>query len=216
MQHPDAVRSRLSLWYQAVCESRQLLVLAERAKTALTSEDVRAKDERDSVDSHNYLMTETDYVPGQGLKSSYFSAYRAKRPREFGDSLDLWSIAEACHMLAVILFCQIFKLGNGDPGIVAKNDKDFVETHIDALLQIITTSEDERQKFMLLRAKLEKARDKMLGHADGKSFEFKRHAWGEENKLHVTAIQEIDFEEFSAWAFAFETALFAYRNPSRD
>lgn len=211
MQHSDPVQARLMLWFMAVDEATRNLNLARRALQARETAAHKAKEAERANLWKTYLRDECGYVEGKGLKYSDVKEFDTRNPREFGWTGDLFAISDSCRMLAVILFCQIFKPGNEDPGVVEPNTKQFVSEHLEVLLRVVAPTESEKKSFSSLRKLLETARDKMLGHADAKAFEVSRHPSGLQRlNMHVAAIKGIDFGQFEDVAERLRSALHQY------
>lgn len=173
-----------------------LLKLAGRAWHASHQQDALEKNARHLDSYKTYLLSKPDYTPGV-QKHSDIVDHEALHPREFGDSIDCMGTVDACHMLAMIVFCQIFNTGYGEKGNVAGNNSTFVEHHLGQILSRVNPAPDFFAGFQALRLQIENARDKMLAHADAAAFSVTSIPAGVSLKAHTEATRGIDFAAFT-------------------
>lgn len=205
----DEERSRLLLWNAALRQAGNLLRQAERAREALTSEEVQTKDKWHAESALQFARSKEDYAPGL-QKLSHIVEHEALIPRKFADSSDCLAISDSCQMLAVIFVCQLFKSGNAEIDNVAGNNREFVEAQLEHLLSIACMTSEEKHSFRALRKLVEKARDKMLAHADASAFEVRSIEIGISHKLHTEAINGIDFASLALAVQRLQQALRLY------
>lgn len=184
--------ARLYLWESALREAGLLLALASRAWAAKDMPEVKDRDAEYLQAMHAHIRARPDYEPGT-QKLSHIRDYQQANPRPLGDALDYFGYYNACRMLAVVFFCQLFKSGFEEETSVARNSPSFVTRHMNELLSQADFSAEESREFDELRDRLETARDKMLAHADGGAFEFRDNPAGFQYKLHIAALDGIDF-----------------------
>lgn len=194
LTHED--QSRLLLWMSALEQTKRLLRLAERALAAQGSAEMNAKLQKHCESSQAFARAQPDYTPGM-QKSSHFSAHDELYPREFADPIDCFETANACRMLAIVFFCQVFKGGYAEDGNVAGNKPEFIRGHLDNILCLAYPHQEARNAFSSMRMLIESARDNMLAHADAKAFEVTSFDAGMHLKLHAAALTGIDFSAFT-------------------
>lgn len=184
------------LWAEALREASSLLDISHRAHAARDAPETRAKDGRAHAAFGDYLARQPDGA--RGFSFEHMLEFDATYEKEFGGLKDLAKITHSCRMLAVVLFCQILKPGNDDPGVVDSNSRSFINLHLGELLNIACMGEDERGRFQVLREQIERARDKMLGHADAKAFNVEQDLGVVKILMFHRALDGIDFEDFAS------------------
>lgn len=204
--------ARLHLWQTALRETRMLLALARRAWAAKDTAAVIDKENEYTQARNAYIRSRPDYAPGI-QKLSHFLEFETANPRPLGDSLDYFGFYDACRMLAIIFFCQLFKSGYEDKSVVAGNSRLFVNEQLAKLLQRANFSDAELIDFELLRQRAETARDKMLAHAEGPEFDFQEMPTGFHFKMPIASLDGIDFALLADFSKRLEDSLQIYLRP---
>lgn len=109
---------------------------------------------------------------GIKAKEVYASEEKKLSPYNFPSTKEHELIYHSSVELAIIYFIQILSPGYGVKDVVAGNNDIFIDKHLNQLVSK-TIKEQDKPKVAILLTSLKKARNKMLGHADGKAFEAK-------------------------------------------
>lgn len=164
----NEIVGRLWLWAQAVSMTQILLQQAARAENG--KHQTFQINERDQYikDLNKFAAEQPDYRPGTIL-SSQQNKFDAIYQRPFPTWMECFTLNEACIELAIVYFCQILNDGYESQGSSASNNKVFRESHLPRILDRVFEAGD-LDKFQTLKKQLTTARDKMIGHADGDSY----------------------------------------------
>jgi len=186
------IRGRLYLWHQAISECISIFQLINRNEEEQKSGRPIERSQYFSEALHEFSKQQPDYQPERQLLS-HFVTFQKIQNEEYPSSIDCLKIDDYCKMLVIVFFCQLFNPGNCDKGKVAKNTKNFVQTHLDQILSTIFATDEEKEKFSQFSETCLKARDKMIGHADGSAFNVRHgHPVTSMNLVHV-ALLDINF-----------------------
>lgn len=208
------ILGRLRLWSYVLDECHSVLKIAKRAETEMNSEEAYAKHDRYSKALQEFAQTQPDYIAGT-LKHSHALAFEQIQQKEFPAFTDCFLIKNYCHMLAVVLFCQIFNPGYSDEGKVAGNNKTFISLHFESILHSLFKTPKDKSDFDALLEKCLWARDKMIGHADGKAFEVIHGTPISKMKHLHSAIEGIDFIYMEKIVKPLSNAVLEYANKVR-
>ncbi len=205
------VKGRLWLWESAVSECKSILKLVTRNKMEI---DTGRPLQRETVldeKFQEFAKAQIDYTPGN-MKFSHHQEFYALNQKEFPCFTDCTSITRYGHMLVVVLFCQILNKGNFDEGKVAGNTKHFIATHLNQLTGRLFSTKEDKEKFRKLQNQCLKARDQMLGHADGQAFNLEHGEAVSSMKMISSCIDDIDFEYLSDILEDFRLEILMYAN----
>jgi hypothetical protein len=205
--------NRLFLWLGALHQTSSLLALAARAALAAESETVKERDAAHTAAMHQWISQRPDYEPGT-QKLSHFLDFEELIPRPLGCAVDMYGYRDACQMLAIVFFCQVFKSGYAEVNAVSDNRQQFVAAHLEALYTLAAFTLEDRVAFELLRESIETARDGMLAHADGEAYAFRENPVGFSVNLPSKALERIDFPLFKILVGRLQKALHAYLVPT--
>jgi hypothetical protein len=162
------MKGRLLLWQHALGKCQSILNLMERNKVELESDRLVKREEEHDQALREFAASHPDYIPGK--RNAAHTQTLSEFERQIYPSLsDCIRIDSVCRMLVIVLFCQIFRGGNAERGKVADNKK-ARESHLEPILLQIFNEPSERKRFDELLKICLTARDKMIGHADGKKF----------------------------------------------
>lgn len=205
------IKGRLWLWESAISECQSILRLLSRNQMELDTG--RPLERERALDSkfQEFAKQQSDYTPGT-LKHSHIKMFYDANPKEFPCFTDCVSITKYGHMLVVVLFCQILNKGNFDEGIVAGNTKPFIAAHLNKIVDRLFSSEEEKEKFKNFQNQCLKARDQMIGHADGKAFNLKHGKVVSSMKMIASCVDDIDFDYFSDILESFRIEILKYAN----
>lgn len=192
------VRGRLWLWDLAVTQTQQLLLLAERSKSGAEQQHIR-----DELDAYNKSLR--DFVRGKPdheeglLRLSIVKEFDTQHPRVFPTWAECMLIHDACIELAIIYFSQVLNVGHADIGSAAKSDKPFRDQHLKAIASAVFPERSDFDRFFNLCDQILTARDKMIGHADGKAFGIQHGNTASTMKMYRQAWEHIDLEYWSSF-----------------
>lgn len=187
------IRGRLWLWSGALNECAKILKLVGRNQRELDSGRPLDKENIHSSAFQAWLKDQPDYKPGP-INFSQVIAFSDIHPTDYPAFTDCFLIEKYAHMLAVVLFCQMLNSGKYHEGAVAGNTKHFVQKHLDQILEKIFTTKDEIDKFYAFKESCLKARDGMIGHADGAAFNMRHGNPASSMKMVTSAVENIDFK----------------------
>jgi hypothetical protein len=162
------MKGRLLLWQHALGKCQSILNLMERNKVELESDRLVKREEEHDQALREFAASHPDYIPGK--RNAAHTQTLSEFERQVYPSLnDCIQINSVCRMLVVVFFCQIFNRGDAEEGKVAANERTW-KTHLEPILAQVFTEPDKRERFNELRKICLKARNEMIGHADGKAF----------------------------------------------
>nr|WP_299214912.1 hypothetical protein [uncultured Allomuricauda sp.] len=149
------------------------------------------------------------YDQGVSLSIKYNGQLPNNEP--FPSVVECLKISEHNKMLAVIFFSQAFNIGYKDEEAAAKNTREFIEEHFDAILDLTFSSTADKEKFILFKDEILDSRNKMIAHADAPSFNVTHEESGFlTQKLHVNSIKNIDFDYWIEVIEPFWSAILEY------
>ncbi|MBL8509244.1 hypothetical protein [Chitinimonas sp. JJ19] len=192
-QSTQATLGRLSLYAAALEECERILALDQLTVQERDSERARAKDSDWSKAQQQDRLAK-DGGSARPLLLSDIRDFQRRCSKEFPSSLHCSQLSEYLRMLAVILFCQVSGPGNSDPGNVASNDNAFRKEYLERITSSVFTTRDDKKQYDEFVTACKNARDKMLGHADGKAFNIKHGDVVTTMNLHIVALNDLDFE----------------------
>ena len=200
------IRGRIWLWASALEQCKRMLRLRARAQAALaplaSQEDWPYGSER-HVDNKPNLSVHEPIQLHQSKRSQHTH-------QTFPSVGDWQDIKDASEMSLVTLFCQVFHAGNKSAGAVAKNSKQFVDTHLANVLAKIFATEEEIQLFYEFRNNCLTVRDQMIGHADGGAYDVRHHEVTTSMQSISSACDGIDFDYMNSVLTPLSHAVFEY------
>ncbi|MGZ3892918.1 MAG: hypothetical protein ACXVPN_03865 [Bacteroidia bacterium] len=144
-------------------------------------------------------------------------AFRANQEKDqqntngsFPSRLECCGIYETCIELAVVYFCQIFTSGEEKAEMAAKNDEDFRRVHLERIISEVFDTEDKKNNFATLKKALKTARDKIIAHADAKSFKIGHGDSISVMKGNPLISRNIDIEFWESFLEPMETKIKLY------
>lgn len=207
-QEEFELRGRLFLWEVAIFRTQELLALSRRSWGGKDQDNIKRQDDVYLDKFNEFRKGMLDYREGV-IEHNHMIVFDMVYHRPFPTIGECFSLHGACIELAIIYFCQILNSGNSDPGVAAKNNKDFINKHFNAIVNSVLTLE-EIDKFNHLCDELRTARDKMLGHADARSFDIQHGEPISSMKLHSESWKHIDIEFWSYSLERFKVGMSSY------
>jgi hypothetical protein len=190
VENKNELKGRFWLWVSAISQTQDLLHLASRSFEAKDQENIVGQFKVDNDKFHEFRKTLPDYKE-ETMNVNHFSMFNSIYKKKFPELVECFSIHDACIELAIVYFCQIMNPGNSDPGNASRNDRSFIDMHLNKIASRALSGE-EMLKFNSLCVELKTARDKMLGHADAKAFNINHGEQVSSMKMHRQSWQEID------------------------
>jgi hypothetical protein len=173
----QGLTNRLTLWLYAIEQVKISLSIQKKLKDAITSDH---KDKlRQSLSPNNQNKEEIIEIIKRSLSDSsnlhnFFNSF-------YSPDNNYETIRDICISWAIVCFCQILTRGYEDKDknkvkkntIFKRNKNGKLQEEI---INIMFEGEDEseKEKFRELLYELIEVRDKMLAHADGEAFEFRK------------------------------------------
>lgn len=139
------IKGRLLLWMAALGECDRILRLVERNDAELKSGKPSKREEEYGQALEKFASSQSDYVPGV-RNLAHSQAFSKIKSKEYPSRIDCVQIRDSCHMLVIILFCQIFKGGNAEQGKVADNKKTR-EVYLEPILAQVFSKSENRERF---------------------------------------------------------------------
>jgi hypothetical protein len=204
------ITGRLMLWETAISESQSLLKLALRANCGANQNWQKQEQKEYQNKLKKFTKTRDDYQEDT-INISQIKDYYEKYGRPFPYLAECFAIHNACLNLAIIYFCQIYTTGNQNKH-ASENTKQFRNEHLPIILGRVFSNKEEMIKYEALVGKLNKVRNKMIGHADADALNI-------QHKGIVTTIggpqnitRDIDLEHWLAFMEPLRIAILEYMN----
>ncbi|MBA3680872.1 MAG: hypothetical protein H0W73_06855 [Bacteroidetes bacterium] len=202
---------RLWLWANAILQTQYLLKLAFRAEEAK-----REKFRIDEMEDYfkrlqEFAKTQPDYKEGS-TKSSHQTLFNELHSQVFPTWSECAQTYDTAIELAIIYFCQVFTSGNSLSGSVAENNKTFKDEHLSIILDRVFQTQEEKEKFGILKTKIILARDKAIGHADGTTYEIIHGSTVSTMKGPKNYWRDIDFIFWNSFLERMRIASYNYAN----
>ena len=205
------IRGRLFLWHNAVVETQKLLILAKRSKAATEQKNILDEGEIYSKSLKDFASKKPGYTEGS-INFSTIQEFDKQYKRPFPITTECFAMHQACVELAIVYFAQILNIGYEDTGKVAKNTPEFRNEHLNAIASQIFSNQDEINRFFAFHEEIRSARNQMIGHADGQSFNVKHGFPVSSHKMSREAWKDIDFEYWSSFLEPFRIKILEYAN----
>lgn len=205
---------RLLLWDTAVMDTHQLLKLSQRANLGSIQDNIRNEIDnfhKAQAEFKSTIPKETDWRVARDMEIIFSQSYT----RAFPTWEECIKIEDACIALAIVFFCQLLTSGNPAPGAAAKNDKNFLDIHLDAIIKRVFPNVSEQEKFSAFCEQLRYSRNKMLAHADGSAFQINHGSTVTSMKLRYVAWENIDIEYWLSFMDPLRLEILNYYNENK-
>jgi hypothetical protein len=120
------------------------------------------------------------------------------RSGPFGSWEDLHAAHERYTALAVVFFSQIFNPGNRAEDVAAGNRDNAVKNEREAIVSACFSTVTDRAAFDALLTTILKARDQVIAHADGASFDINHSEYAVASDTHYECLSGIDIPAWRA------------------